>query len=400
MKGIITPSRGRPAKITKSTGNPRGRPPIRRGDTVPNQDPDLEDSIIQEGNDEEDGDGDVDAENEQDHTQQQQQQQQHAVQQHQVQQHQVQQHQVQQHQVQHPHPHAQHLQPQHHADFDEEASAAAAAAAAAVHHQQQQQQQQQHHQHHQPLDLTAASILASSVNNPNDHPDLGHGPPLDGPPPEANTTENLARDSGYSNVVVESALAKRLAREPGMRLAQQRRPEQALNLQRRSNVEALFAHIAGDAAPMPCKNCHKGHGPWTTCVVVDGQMCGSCANCWFNASGARCSFHETRNPAAHGGQVMAADAMGFPLPPAPPQAMAPFNFASIPASSDPVVRYTVEQAMAQVRGADKKTRYMLMIEAAARQLAFQIASYEETIQEEQQQQQGPPSAVMNDPDAP
>ncbi|KAJ8120050.1 hypothetical protein O1611_g10465 [Lasiodiplodia mahajangana] len=153
---------------------------------------------------------------------------------------------------------------------------------------------------------------------------------------------------------------------------------------------------------MPCKNCHKGHGPWTTCVIVDGQMCGSCANCWFNASGARCSFHETRNPAAHGGQVMATDAMGFQLPPAPPQAMAPFNFASIPASSDPVVRYTVEQAMAQVRGADKKTRYMLMIEAAARQLAFQIALYEDTVQEEQQQQQqqGPPSAVMNDPDAP
>ncbi|KAI1133023.1 hypothetical protein F5Y10DRAFT_260649 [Nemania abortiva] len=395
MKGIITPSRGRPAKVTKSTANARGRA-VRRGDTVPNQDPDLEDSIIQEG-DEEDDDGDVDAENEQDHTQDQQQQHQHPHP-HQIQQHQVQ---VQQHQIQHQHPH-QHLQPQHHTDFDSEASAAAAAAAAAVHHQQQQHHQQQHHQ---PLDLTAASILASSVNNPNDqphHPDLGpHGPPLDGPPPDANTTENLARESGYSSVIVESALAKRLAREPGMRLAQQRRPEQALNLQRRSNVEALFAHIAGEAAPMPCKNCHKGHGPWTTCVVVDGQMCGSCANCWFNASGARCSFHETRNPAAHGGQVMGPDAMGFQLPPAPPQAMAPFNFASIPASSDPVVRYTVEQAMAQVRGADKKTRYMLMIEAAARQLAFQIALYEETVQEEQQQQQqGPPSAIMNDPDAP
>ncbi|RWA08919.1 hypothetical protein EKO27_g6186 [Xylaria grammica] len=331
MKGIITPTRGRPAKVTKSTATPRGRA-VRRGDTVPNQDPDLEDPIVEEEEEDEneEDDGDVDAENEQDHTQE-------------------------EHQHQHQH-HHQHLQPQHHADFDSEASAAAAAAAAAVHHQQQ-QQQHHHQQHHQPLDLTAASILASSVNNPNDqphHPDLGpHGPPMDGPPADVNTTENLARESGYNNVVVESALAKRLAREPGMRLAQQRRPEQALNLQRRSNVEALFAHIAGEAAP----------------------------------------------PATHGGQVMAGDTMGFQLPPAPPQAMAPFNFASIPASSDPVVRYTVEQAMAQVRGADKKTRYMLMIEAAARQLAFQIAMYEETVQEEQQQQ-GPPPAVMNDPDVP
>ncbi|KAI1824833.1 hypothetical protein F4861DRAFT_504376 [Xylaria intraflava] len=370
MKGIITPARGRPAKIVKPTAAPRGRP-VRRGDTVPNQDPDLQDPGVDE-----DDDGDVDAENEQDHTQDQHQQ--HLQQQ-------------QQQQQQQPQP-----QQQQHADFGSEASAAAAAAAAAVHHQQQ--------QHHQPLDLTAAGILANSVHNPNDqphHPDLGpHGPSMDAPPPhEASVTENLARESGYSNVVVESALAKRLAREPGMRLAQQRRPEQALNLQRRSNVEALFAHIAGETAPIPCKNCHKGHGPWTTCVVVDGQMCGSCANCWFNASGARCSFHETRNPSTHGNQVIAGDAMGFQLPPAPPQAMAPFNFASIPASSDPVVRYTVEQAMAQVRGADKKTRYMLMVEAAARQLAFQIAMYEETLHDEQQQQQQP-AAVMNEPDAP
>lgn len=287
MKGIITPSRGRPAKVTKPTANPRARPAVRRGDTVPNQDPDLEGPIEEDEDlDIKDGDADVDAENEQDHRQE--------GHHHQDQQLQHPQHQQQQQQ--------QHLQPQHHADFDSEASAAAAAAAAAVHHQQQ-QQQQHHHQHHQPqhhqsLDLTAASILASSVG-PNDqqhHPDLGapHDQPMDAPPTNVNTTENLAQESGYTNVVVESALAKRLAREPGMRLAQQRRPEQALNLQRRSNVEALFAHIAGEAAPIPCKNCHKGHGPWTTCVVVDGQMCGSCANCWFNASGARCSFHGKR----------------------------------------------------------------------------------------------------------
>jgi len=283
MKGIITPARGRPAKVTKTTAaTPRGRP-VRRGDTVPNQDPDLE-GPVEEG----DVDVDIDAENEQD---------QQAQEQEQHQQHQQHQQHLQQQQQQ--------LQ-QHHADFDSEASAAAAAAAAAVHHQQQQQQQQHHqqqqspqqqHHQHQPLDLTAASILASSVHNSNDpshhqHPDLGgpHGAPMD-TTSEANTTENLARESGYSSVIVESALAKRLAREPGMRIAQQRRPEQSLNLQRRSNVEALFAHIAGEMAPVPCKNCHKGHGPWTTCVVVDGQMCGSCANCWFNASGARCSFH-------------------------------------------------------------------------------------------------------------
>jgi hypothetical protein len=53
----------------------------------------------------------------------------------------------------------------------------------------------------------------------------------------------------------------------------------------------LLAHMTGQSAPKPCKNCHKGHGPWTQCVVYDGQMCGSCTNCWFNASGSRCTFH-------------------------------------------------------------------------------------------------------------
>ncbi|KAI0840514.1 hypothetical protein F5Y06DRAFT_262949 [Hypoxylon sp. FL0890] len=347
MKGVLQSVRGgRPSKVTKPVGTPRARPGRRVGtsDGLGNSDPsDLEQHDVNT-------DGD---------------------------------------------PHDPH---DHHSSFD--AEAAVAAAAAAQHHQQ--QQQAHHQQHQQQLDLTAASILASSVQNTNDqHPELG-GPHMEGESTGVPTTEELAQQSGYSNVIVESALAKRLAREPGMRLAQQRRPEQVLNLARRSNVEALFAHIAGEEAPQPCKNCHKGHGPWTSCVIVDGQMCGSCANCWFNASGARCSFHETRNPQAHGNQMLGGENLAFPLPSAPASAMAPFNFVSIPASADPVVRFTVEQAMAQVRGADKKARTILMIEATARQLAYLITQYEEDSQENQNQAAGQaaPQPVMNEQDAP
>ncbi|KAI1144620.1 hypothetical protein F5Y05DRAFT_365310 [Hypoxylon sp. FL0543] len=353
MKGVLQSVRGgRPSKVTKPVGTPRGRPSRRVGtaDGLVNSDPsDLE-----------------------------------------------------QHDVNNPDSNP-HDPDDPHSSFDAEAVVAAAAAAQQQHHHQQQQQQHHHqHQHQQQLDLTAASILASSVQNPNDqHPELG-GHHLEGEPTRVHTTEELANQSGYSNVIVESALAKRLAREPGMRLAEQRRPEQVLNLARRSNVEALFAHIAGEEAPQPCKNCHKGHGPWTSCVVVDGQMCGSCANCWFNASGARCSFHETRNPQAHGNQLLGGENLAFPLPAAPPSAMAPFNYVSVPASADPVVRFTVEQAMAQVRGADKKARTILMIEATARQLAYLITQYEEESQENQNQAggQGAPQPVMNDQDAP
>lgn len=254
------------------------------------------------------------------------------------------------------------------------------------HHQQQQMQaHQQQPQHHQTV----------SMGDPTQHLDANtHG--LD--PNFVRTTEELARDSGYGTLNVESALAKRLAREPGLRLAQQRRPEQQLNLARRSNVEALFAHIAGDLAPSACKNCHKGHGPWTSCVVVDGQMCGSCANCWFNASGARCSFHETRNPqGAHHSSILSATgtsvtptdatayAMGqhhpganahIPLPPAA-TATHPTLVSLGVGSTDPVVKYTVDRAMAEVRNADRKTRKIMSIEIAAKQLALQILEYEE-----------------------
>lgn len=113
------------------------------------------------------------------------------------------------------------------------------------------------------------------------------------------TAAEFAKESGYDGLDLDqtaSTLSRRLMSQPGRRLAVQRRKEQKLNLVRRSNVEALLAHVSGQQAASACKNCHKGHGPWTSCVVVDGQMCGSCANCWYNASGARCSFHGGSSP--------------------------------------------------------------------------------------------------------
>jgi 3-dehydrosphinganine reductase len=59
---------------------------------------------------------------------------------------------------------------------------------------------------------------------------------------------------------------------------------------------------------------------------------------------------------------------------------------------DPVVRYTIERAMAEVRGADRKTRQIMMIEIAAKQLALQILEYEETSAKEQSPSGGGPSS--------
>ncbi|KPM36820.1 hypothetical protein AK830_g9748 [Neonectria ditissima] len=110
------------------------------------------------------------------------------------------------------------------------------------------------------------------------------------------TAADVALDMYGDSIKIDSSLCRKLASETALRDPIQRRSEQRLNLERRSNVEAMLAHITGRQVERSCKNCHKGHGPWKECVVYEGQMCGSCTNCWFNASGARCTFHENNHP--------------------------------------------------------------------------------------------------------
>lgn len=105
------------------------------------------------------------------------------------------------------------------------------------------------------------------------------------------TAADIAFAAYGDSLKIDSALCKKLASETALREPVQRRHSQKLNIERRSNVEALLAQVTGELPARPCKNCHKGHGPWTQCVIYDGQMCGSCSNCWFNASGSRCTFH-------------------------------------------------------------------------------------------------------------
>lgn len=120
-------------------------------------------------------------------------------------------------------------------------------------------------------------------------------PPKSNYPPLSQPRYPTAAEIAYSKygdaVKLDSALCKKVAEEPARREPLQRRHDQKLNIDRRSNMEAFMAHVVGDLAERPCKNCHKGHGPWKQCVVYDGQMCGSCTNCWYNASGSRCTFH-------------------------------------------------------------------------------------------------------------
>ncbi|KAK1599129.1 uncharacterized protein LY79DRAFT_575668 [Colletotrichum navitas] len=273
------------------------------------------------------------------------------------------------------------------------------------HHQNQHQQHQQHH-HPNPFDLAAAGILANgppgSVPGPEAdiHPDL-HSLPAQfameapmgthGAGGLSRTAEDLASESGYGQLVIDSALAKRLANNEGQRLAVQRRQDQTLNLKRRSNVEALLAHVSGQEAHSPCKSCHKGYGPWNGCVVVSGQMCGSCANCWFNASGSRCSFHENNLPQHMPAiqlqpvpQVSANTSFAGTAPMAPGMAPAGPSFGQ--PGADPTVAQFVkdvlDRAMAEARSDNPHVRFQLRIETAARQLALASAEYAEFLSQQ------------------
>jgi hypothetical protein len=96
------------------------------------------------------------------------------------------------------------------------------------------------------------------------------------------TAENLPEKS--------SALAATLVGEPRLREPSLREGAAAIKWARIVNREAVLAQGRGLVAEAACKHCAGGHGPFNECVVLPGRLGGSCANCHYNSSGARCSF--------------------------------------------------------------------------------------------------------------
>ncbi|KAF9877357.1 hypothetical protein CkaCkLH20_05057 [Colletotrichum karsti] len=268
-------------------------------------------------------------------------------------------------------------------------------------HQQHHQQQQHHHQN--PFDLAAAGILANGPPPPDAdiHPDLHGLPPqfaMEAPMGSHGggmnrTAEDFASESGYGQLVIDSALAKRLANNEGQRLAVQRRQDQSLNLKRRSNVEALLAHVSGQEA----------HSP------LNGQMCGSCANCWFNASGSRCSFHENNLP-QHMPAIQlqpvpvsanASFAGNAPMAPGmAPAGPGGFGQPGADASVAELAKEMFDKATAAIRSNDPHVRFQFRIETAARELAQASAEYADFLtQQGLDLQQHPQDAEGSVPDA-
>ncbi|KAI1044028.1 hypothetical protein LB505_007706 [Fusarium chuoi] len=132
-------------------------------------------------------------------------------------------------------------------------------------------------------------------------------------------------------------------------------------MERRSNVEAFLAHLTGVQVSRSCKNCSKGHGPWSECIIYDGQMCGSCTNCWFNASGSRCTFHENNQNSIYApAPLYHPQSAGMPTQPfqyaqlnplALPQGILPMNReAAASISVEPQMRNQFAMSMIQSLG--------------------------------------------------
>ncbi|CAM1502959.1 Fc.00g077350.m01.CDS01 [Cosmosporella sp. VM-42] len=245
------------------------------------------------------------------------------------------------------------------------------------------------------VDLNAANILTNgSITNL--HPSLQPSFEMDNmqEEEEPKTAADVALSAYGDLVKIDSALCKKLANEMAVRQPTQRRVDQKLNMERRSNVEALLAQVTGELAPRPCKNCHKGHGPWTTCVIMDGQMCGSCSNCWFNASGSRCTFHE--NNSQPQSQVY-APSQPTAAATATPTGPSMLTYHAAPIAQPPVVgnsfpplqadishwdmstttRQIVNKALEDAAKYSRGKRLAARIEAAAKELAMRVAEFDE-----------------------
>ncbi|TWU72614.1 hypothetical protein ED733_003875 [Metarhizium rileyi] len=209
-----------------------------------------------------------------------------------------------------------------------------------------------------------------------------HHTPSPGPTENANVVEkpnyhvpsrtgaDVAMDAYGDTLKIDSALCKKLAGEVARREPTQRRSDQKLNIERRSNVEALLAHVTGGVAARPCKNCHKGHGPWTECVV-----------------GSRCTFHENNNPQP----PRFASPAAAPTPTLVAQPVATYQHLSTAATPPAMslqsdilqwaladeTRQFLSQTMGDIVSLTKRGRYIARIEAAAKELGMRIAEYDE-----------------------
>lgn len=71
------------------------------------------------------------------------------------------------------------------------------------------------------------------------------------------------------------------------------RPGKTLELQFLTKKTAALLQRRGAIATQACTSCQQGLGPFVHCVVADGFMKDSCANCFYEKE-SRCNFQKSK----------------------------------------------------------------------------------------------------------
>lgn len=67
--------------------------------------------------------------------------------------------------------------------------------------------------------------------------------------------------------------------------------------ERIENIESALMQVVGVPAEQPCIPCQRGHGPWNTCVVLEGNSdLTACAGCRFGGNDIRCTHYQPLHP--------------------------------------------------------------------------------------------------------
>ncbi|KJK76770.1 hypothetical protein H634G_07811 [Metarhizium anisopliae BRIP 53293] len=175
------------------------------------------------------------------------------------------------------------------------------------------------------------------------------------------TAADVAMEAYSDTLKIDSALCKKLAGEAARREPTQRRSDQKLNIERRSNVEALLAHVTGE---------------WFEVYV-------SCPNKMLYKL-------ENNNPQpSHFASPATGPASAQVAPPV--AAYQQLSSAATPPAGSlqseilqwalaDETRQFLSQTMGDIVNLTKRGRYIARIEAAAKELGMRIAEYDEYLQ--------------------
>jgi hypothetical protein len=91
---------------------------------------------------------------------------------------------------------------------------------------------------------------------------------------------------------------KSIAKRELLRGVELRPGRDDINLFQPQNCEAALAYSRGQVldGAQACRDCKRGRGPFTKCIVLSGFLKGSCSNCHYNAEGARCNLRRAEEP--------------------------------------------------------------------------------------------------------